>query len=155
MSKAAITLKRTNNTDADFKSLVSLLDNFLQELNGKAQADYVQHNKLDYLDTAVVVYLNNTPIGCGCFKQYNADAVEIKRMFVHSMARGKGVASAILNELELWAKEKEFKYTVLETLKTNIEAVNLYQKQSYHVIANYGPYIKLTNSVCMQKEINK
>jgi putative acetyltransferase len=153
MSKADITLKRTNNTDTDFKSLVSLLDNFLQELNGEAQADYVQHNKLDYLDTAVVVYLNNTPVGCGCFKQYSTDAVEIKRMFVHPSARGKGVASAILNELELWATEKGFKYTVLETLKTNTEAVNLYYKQNYQAIDNYGPYIKLINSFCMQKEL--
>jgi putative acetyltransferase len=153
MSKADITLKRTNNTDTNFKSLVSLLDSFLQELNGEAQADYVQHNKLDYLDTAVVVYLNSTPVGCACFKQYSTDAVEIKRMFVHPSARGKGVASAILNELEIWAKEKGFNYTVLETLKTNIEAVNLYKKQGYDIIDNYGPYIKLINSFCMQKEL--
>ena len=153
MIKAVTTLKRTNNNDADFKSLVSLLDAFLQELNGEAQADYVQHNKLDYLDTVVVAYLNNNPVGCGCFKQFDVDTIEIKRMFVHLSTRGKGVASVILNELELWAAEKGFNYAVLETLKTNIEAVNLYKKQGYNIIDNYGPYIKLTDSICMQKKL--
>ncbi|SDS85371.1 Acetyltransferase (GNAT) family protein [Mucilaginibacter mallensis] len=148
-----IRLKRTNNTDPDFNSLVSLLDKFLQELNGEAQADYTPHNKLDYLDTAVVIYLNDKPVGCGCFKQYNDDSVEIKRMFVSPTARGNGIASGILKELELWAAEKGFKYTVLETLKTNTEAVNLYNKQNYKVIDNYGPYITLTNSVCLRKEL--
>jgi len=148
-----IRLKRTNNTDTDFKSLVSSLDKFLQELNGEAQGDYVPHNKLDYLDTAVVVYLDDEPVGCGCFKQYSDDSVEIKRMFVSQAARGNGIASKILNELEVWATERSFKYAVLETLKTNTEAVNLYNKQSYKVIDNYRPYITLTNSVCMRKEL--
>lgn len=148
-----IRLKRTNNTDTHFLLLVSLLDKFLQELNGEAQGDYAPHNKLDYLDTAVLVYLDDEPVGCGCFKQYSNNSVEIKRMFVSPAARGKGIASKILNELELWATEKGFKYTVLETLKTNTEAVNLYNKQNYKVIDNYGPYITLTNSVCMRKEL--
>jgi len=148
-----IRLKRTNNTDTDFLSLVSLLDKFLQGLNGEAQGDYASHNKLDYLDTAIVVYLNDEPVGCGCFKQYNDNSVEVKRMFVSPIARGKGIASKILTGLELWATERGFKYTVLETLKTNTEAVNLYKKQNYKVIDNYGPYITLTNSVCMRKEL--
>ena len=148
-----IRLKRTNNTDTDFLSLVSLLDKFLQELNGEAQGDYEPHNKLNYLDTAVVVYINDEPVGCGCFKQYSDDSVEIKRMFVSPAARGNGIASKILNELEVWATERGFKYAVLETLKTNTEAVNLYNKQNYKVIDNYGPYITLTNSVCLRKEL--
>lgn len=148
-----IRLKRTNNTDTDFLSLVSLLDKFLQELNGEAQGDYEPHNKLNYLDTAVVVYINDEPVGCGCFKQYSDDSVEIKRMFVSAAARGNGIASKILNELEVWATERGFKYAVLETLKTNTEAVNLYNKQNYKVIDNYGPYITLTNSVCLRKEL--
>ncbi len=148
-----IRLKRTNNTDTDFLSLVSLLDKFLQELNGEAQGDYAPHNKLDYLDTAVVIYIDDKPVGCGCFKQYSDDSVEIKRMFVSAAARGNGIASKILNELEVWATERGFKYAVLETLKTNTEAVNLYNKQNYKVIDNYGPYITLTNSVCLRKEL--
>jgi len=146
-----ITLKITNNNDPDFKYLVTLLDGYLLVLNGEEQSNYTPHNKLDYLDTAVVVYQDNQPAGCGCFKKFDNDTVEIKRMFVKDDSRGKGIASSILNELELWAKETGFKYTVLETLKHNSEAVNLYTKQGYSVIDNYGPYITLTNSVCMQK----
>jgi len=149
----SLSIKRTDNNDPDFKYLVTLLDEYLLVLNGEAQAHYTPHNKLDYLNTAVVVYHDNQPIGCGCFKKYDDDTVEIKRMFVKDNNRGKGIASRILNELELWGKEIGLSYTVLETLKTNTGAVNLYKKQGYYVIDNYGPYITLTNSVCMQKSL--
>lgn len=148
-----ITLKRTSNTDPDFKYLVTLLDEYLLVLNGEEQSNYAPHNKLDYLDTVIVAYYNDQPVGCGCFKKFDNDTVEIKRMFIKDDQRGKGIASRILNELELWAKETGFKFTVLETLKTNSEAVNLYKKRGYSVINNYGPYITLTNSVCMQKSL--
>ena len=146
-----IVLKRTNNSDPDFKSLVVILDKFLLELNGDASDDYTPHNKLDYLDTAIVAYADDIPAGCGCFKKYNDTTVEVKRMFVKDTARGKGIASSILNELEIWAKEKGYLYTVLETLKSNTEAVNLYKKYGYALIDNYGPYVNLPGSVCMRK----
>ncbi len=49
-------------------------------------------------------------------------------MFVHPDHRKKGFASAILKELEIWAKEIGYAYTILETGKNQPEAINLYQK---------------------------
>ena len=74
-------------------------------------------------------------------------------MFVLPEHRGKGIAQHILLELENWAKELDYSSCILETGKKQVEAIGLYQKAGYHIISNYGQYIGMENSICMQKEI--
>lgn len=149
-----ISLKRTDNEDPDFKILVKQLDADLAERDGEIYTFYAPHNKLAYLDTALVAWLQNVPIGCGCFKAFDHNTAEIKRMFVIPAERGKGIASRILNGLELWAKGNGFTYTVLETGRYfSPEAVGLYQKSGYYIIDNYGPYVNLNSSICMKKKL--
>ena len=153
MQTNQIILKRTSNTETDFKKLISKLDKYLSIVNGEQDAFYAPNNVLDPLDTAVIAYYNNKPVGCGCFKRYDEDSVEIKRMYVDPDLRGRGIASTILNELEKWAKENGFKYTVLETGLKLDDANALYRKQGYEVIENYGQYAGITSSVCMKKTL--
>ena len=40
---------------------------------------------------------------------------------------------------------------LLETGKRQPEAIGLYRKFGYQIIANYGPYRGMENSLCMQK----
>jgi putative acetyltransferase len=148
-----IILKRTSNSDADFKSLISQLDQYLAVVNGEQNAFYAPNNVLDPLDTVVIAYYNDKPVGCGCFKKYDASSVEIKRMYVNPNIRGKGIASKVLNELETWAKEQGFTQTVLETGVKLDDANALYRKQGYHIVPNYGPYPGVDNSVCMAKAL--
>jgi len=153
MQTNQIILKRTSNTEPDFKNLISKLDKYLSMVNGELDAFYAPNNVLDPLDTAVIAYYNGKPVGCGCFKKFDQDSVEIKRMYVDPELRGRGIASTVLNELEKWAKEKGFKYSVLETgIKLN-DANGLYRKQGYEVIENYGQYAGIKNSVCMKKAL--
>ncbi|WP_179413314.1 GNAT family N-acetyltransferase [Mucilaginibacter sp. E4BP6] len=153
MQTNQVILKRTSNTETDFKKLISKLDKYLSIVNGEQDAFYAPNNVLDPLDTAVIAYYNNKPVGCGCFKRYDEDSVEIKRMYVDPDLRGRGIASTILNELEKWAKENGFKYTVLETGLKLDDANALYRKQGYEVIENYGQYAGITSSVCMKKTL--
>lgn len=74
-------------------------------------------------------------------------------MFVKPEARGKGIATIILNELEKWAAEQGFINAVLETGVKNPEAVAMYQKQGYTVIDNYGPYVGMPTSICFSKSL--
>ncbi len=67
--------------------------------------------------------------------------------------RGKGIAKAILTELELWAKEENYSKAILETGYMQKDAIGLYQKLGYKVIENFGQYIGVENSVCMEKNI--
>jgi GNAT superfamily N-acetyltransferase len=67
--------------------------------------------------------------------------------------RGKGFAKAILTELELWAKEEGYQFSILETGYLQKDAIGLYQKLGYEITENFGQYIGVENSVCMKKNI--
>jgi putative acetyltransferase len=86
-------------------------------------------------------------------KENGPDAMEIKRMFVTPASRGKGVAAAVLAELEKWAAELSFSACLLETGKRQPEAIRLYTKNGYQPTPNYGQYTGIENSLCFRKEI--
>ena len=148
-----LSIKRSNSNDKDFQSLVRQLDAYLAIIDGEEHSFYAQYNKIDMLQHVVVVYQDEIAAGCGAFKHYDDESVEVKRMFVLPEFRGKGVAAAVLNELEKWAAESGYHYTVLETGKRQIEAVKFYQKSGYTMIPNYGQYENMENSVCMKKSV--
>jgi putative acetyltransferase len=146
-------LKRTTSEDNDFQNLVLKLDKELAIRDGDEHAFYAQFNKTVNIKNVVVAYLNKEAIGCGAFKEYDTNTVEIKRMFVEPTFRGKGIAQQVLAELELWAKELQYTFCVLETGKKQPEAIALYQKVGYTIIPSYGQYLHVENSVCMRKQI--
>lgn len=148
------TTKRTTSNDKDFQSLIKQLDHELWNELQEDQATYDQYNKVPDLNTVVLVYVNDQPAASGCFKKYNTDTVEVKRMFVVKEHRGKGLSKTILAELEAWAAEEGFKYAILETSIHFIPATTLYKKSGYQIIPNYDQYEGLEESVCMQKELS-
>ncbi len=142
---------RTNSTNNDFIQLVKLLDADLAERDGEDHSFYAQFNKLDTIKHALVVYLNNKPVGCGAIKQIEPDSMEVKRMYTLPELRGQGIATKILLELEKWAKDLGYKKCVLETGKRQPEAIQLYTKNGYKTIPNYGQYTNVENSICFEK----
>ncbi len=147
------TIKRTTANDKDFQWLIKQLDNELWNELKEDQATYDQYNKVPDINTAVVVYINDQPVASGCFKKYNADTVEIKRMFVEKQFRGKGISKIVLTELEYWAIESGFKFSLLETSIHFKTATTLYTSAGYKIIPNYDQYAGLQESVCMKKEL--
>ncbi len=152
--KQAINIKRTNSNNKDFQHLIRQLDTELWTIMNEIQSVYDQYNKVPGIETAVVAYINNEPVASGCFKKINATTVEIKRMFVVPVHRGKGVANMVLGELEKWAAALGYLKLVLETGKKMLTAQALYKKNGYTFTENYGPYIGMAESVCMKKELN-
>ena len=146
-------LIRTTSENNDFKNLVILLDAFLKITDGEEHSFYDQFNKIDALRNVLVFYSDSIAIGCGAFKAYDSKSVEIKRMFVHTDFRGKGIAAKILSELEVWAKELNYHECILETGNKQKAAVALYLKSDYKIIANYGQYSNAANSICMKKKL--
>jgi GNAT superfamily N-acetyltransferase len=144
---------RTDSDNPDFRELVRLLDQDLAIRDGEEHAFYSQFNQLDKIRYAVVAYFEDLPVGCGALRAYSDDAVEVKRMFVLPELRGRGIAGRVLSELETWAGELGFARCMLETGKKQPEAIHLYQKSGYELIPNYGQYLEVENSVCMEKRI--
>lgn len=148
-----ITLKRTNSDDLDFQELVKLLDLELQERDGEEHLFYAALNKTNTLNYVVVAYDQGEAIGCGALRAYSNDTMEVKRMFVPLHQRGQGIASIILSALEIWCRELGIKKCILETGKSQPEAIALYKKNNYNIIPNFGKYEGVENSVCFEKKL--
>ena len=148
-----ISVIRTDSDNQDFVELVKRLDVDLAERDGNEHSFYAQFNKINKIKYVVVAYENSQPVGCGAIKEYAPDTMEIKRMYTLPESRGRGVASKVLTELEIWAAELSYEKCILETGKKQPEAIGLYKKNGYKLIPNYGQYAEIENSVCFQKDI--
>lgn len=147
-----ISIQKTTSDNPDFQNLTRLFDDYLVDIDGDEKDFFAQYNQI-YLEHVIVYYENEIALGCGAFKEYEPKVAEIKRMFVLPEQRGKGIAVAILNELENWAKIEGYEYTMLETSVRLESAIALYKKSGYEVTPNYGQYIGVESSVCMEKNI--
>ena len=120
-----IKIIRTDSDDQDFIRLVKLLDADLAERDGDDHPFYAQYNKIAKIKYVVVAYEDNHLVGCGAIKEYDANTMEIKRMYTTPDSRGKGIASQVLTELETWAAELSYEKCILETGKKQPEAIRL------------------------------
>jgi GNAT superfamily N-acetyltransferase len=146
-------LVRTTSDSPDFQQLVVELDAYLRIVDGDDHAFYAQFNTIDSLQHVIVCYDQDIAIGCGAFKAYNTQTVEIKRMYTLPQYRGRGVAKSIMAAIENWANEEHFSLAILETGYLQKEAIALYTKIGYEVTNNFGQYDGVATSVCMQKTI--
>lgn len=144
-------IKRTDSSNKDFQNLVQLLDADLAIRNGEDHAFYDQFNKIDAIKNCIVIYVDEIPAACGAFKKFDEETVEIKRMYTNPDFRKKGLATAIVKELEFWAKELNYTKAVLESSLEQNEALSVYEKSGYTRIPNYGQYIGIDKSVCYEK----
>jgi len=108
----------------------------------------------------VVGYLDGRPTVCGGWRAHDADEphfadgdAEIKRMYVTPRARGRGLARALLAELERTAAAAGRRRMVLETGYAQPEAINLYASSGYTQIAKFGMYRDHDGSVCYGKSL--
>ena len=148
-----VTLLRTDSDNRDFIELVRKLDTELAERDGSDHSFYAQFNSIRKIKYVVLAYENEKPLGCGAIKEYDANTMEVKRMYVSPELRGEGIAVKIILALESWAKELSYTKCVLETGKRQPEAIRLYEKCGYTRIPNYGQYIGVENSVCFEKKL--
>ena len=146
-----IQILKCNSNDKDFITLVKLLDADLALRDGEDHAFYNQFNKIDNIQHALVLFINNQPVSIGAIKEFNSDSMEVKRMYTLPKYRGQGLATNVLLELENWTKELGYKKCVLETGKRQPEAIELYKSKGYKIIPNYGQYIGIDNSICFEK----
>ncbi len=150
-----ITCSRTNSKNEDFQQLVKELDADLIIRDGEEHSFYDQFNKIANIKYVIVGYDYEKPVGCGAIKAFDQHIMEVKRMYVVSNRRGEGIASTILKELESWAKELNYSKCILETGNKQPEAISLYKKNGYEIIANYGQYENVENSICFEKILTR
>ena len=82
------------------------------------------------------------------------DVADIHTLTVILSARRRGIGSAMLYQLEDWARSKDVNALMLEMREGNLEAQPLYVKNGYSIISRrdnyYGPGI---HALIMRKEL--
>ncbi len=147
-------LARTTAADSRLPALIAELDADLRGRYGATQALYAPLNHVkDDAPFVIAIDADGTPLGCGSFRPYDVSSVEVKRMFVAAAARRRGIASAVLGEIESWARERGFGTAILETGTLQNEAIAMYERCGYARIPAFGPYVDLPASVCMRKAL--
>lgn len=146
---------RTTSDNPDFQNLTSELDDELCRIYNTNKEDYEEYNRITGLPTVVLAYENNIAIACGCFKQFDAHRLELKRMFVKPGFRGRGIASMMVDELEKWGKELGYGTMILETGKGQPDAIALYRKLGYTDVPHFGEFPEESRSVCLGKKIQQ
>lgn len=148
-----ITLLRTTAANEHFTQLTLQLDAELWEQYPDTQQEYDSHNKMDTAVKVILALEDEVPVGCGAFREFLPEEIEIKRMYVKPSHRGKGISKKILQALEKWAMENRFVQAKLETGIKQPEAIQLYKGAGYVPIPNYDPYKNMPESVCMGKKL--
>ena len=99
---------------------------------------------------AVARNIDGAAVGCGAIV-VTPEYGEVKRMFVHPSARGRGVAQRLLGMLETEALARGCRQFMLETGPSQPEAIGLYERLGYRVRGPYGGYRDDPLSVFMEK----
>lgn len=77
-------------------------------------------------------------VGCGGFRRYDAETIEIKRMYVRRAHRGRGHGARLLAALEAAAAQAGARRLILETGDRNVAACGLYRRFGYLPIPGYS-----------------
>jgi putative acetyltransferase len=94
----------------------------------------------------------NTILGTGALK-VNTGYGEIKSMFVAQDARGKGIADALMRQLEDQARKLELPVLKLETGNLLHAAHKLYARHGFSNCDVFGDYADAKSSIFMEKKL--
>ena len=92
-------------------------------------------------------------MACGGLCRYDAEAAEIRRMYVLPERRGGGLSRRMLEALEAEARKVGYSRVRLETGVRQHEALGLYRSSGFEEIPRYGPYVDDELSVCFEKAL--
>ena len=119
----------------------------IEELNEVLGAAYEAHQRhglsIEQLFEPHVRFfiarLDGLAVGCGGVAVFD-DYAEVKRMYTRPMARGRGVAKALLRRIEDEARGAGILVLRLETGTRQHEAIGLYQRMGFRPRGPFGAY---------------
>ncbi len=101
-----------------------------------------------------MIYVDDTPAAMGGWRRHgDGGDAEIKRMFVRAAFQRRGLARAVLSELERTAAAAGHRRLILETGLKQPEAVAMYRSAGYTDIPAFGFYASDPLSVHLGKMV--
>ena len=154
----SVTIEHVATATDDARTLIGELDAVLH-------ADSPPENRHGYSVDRVfqpdvlfyIARMNGELVGCGAIALADGYA-EVKRMYVRPHARGKNVAQAVLDRLEVEARVRGTKRLLLETGDNRDAAIRFYERAGFSRCGPFGPYLAMrpsaiAHSVFFEKHI--
>ena len=147
--KAALEIKPAYDDIDNIKTLFAEYVDLLINLDDDFKA-YLQMQKYDdeYDDPGAkyslpggrlyIAYYREQSAGCVALRRLNAEACEMKRMYVRPRYRRLGIAKALAETIIGGAKAIGYKYMLLDTLPAMRDAIALYEKLGFYRINPYN-----------------
>jgi GNAT superfamily N-acetyltransferase len=103
----------------------------------------------------LVAEVDGVPAGCGAWRVHADGVVEAKRVYVEPAFRRRGLAQALMAELERSAAAAGHRAVVLNTGDRQPEALALYAVLGYTPVAGYGVYADAPGAVFLGKGLTR
>jgi GNAT superfamily N-acetyltransferase len=101
----------------------------------------------------LVATQDGEPVGCGGLRRHDEQQVEVKRMFVRTPFRGRGLARVLLAALEDEARSLGYRRILMESGTAQPEAMALYESSGYERIPGFGYYRDSPENRCYAKDL--
>jgi GNAT superfamily N-acetyltransferase len=95
----------------------------------------------------------NTVVGCVALRPLAkfANSAEVKRLYVRPQQRGLGIAAALYQSLEEYARERGYEWLYLDTTDDMVAAQRFYAALGYELTARYNDNPQAT--IFMRKDL--
>lgn len=155
-----ITVELVPGATDDVRNLIGELDRILSAEYTPEQRHGLTLDQIFKPDIRFfLARLNGLAVGCGGVAFF-ADFAEVKRMYVREVARGRGVARAMLARIEREVREAGFVVLKLETGVRQTAALRFYEQAGFQACAAFGTYARMApkaiaTSVFLEKELGE
>jgi ribosomal protein S18 acetylase RimI-like enzyme len=141
-SSSKIELEATHRDDREVQALY---DSFIREADGPLgidlEAEIAAGPPRDLTHPGGVLLLarvGGAPAGLGGVRHLDTDVAEVKSMYVAPAFRGRGLARALLGELEEIARRRCCRAARLDTSDHLTDAIGLYRAAGYREVPDYN-----------------
>ena len=137
-----IEVRRVRGDDEMARSFVAAMEAWVTENFGPATPDRTSTVTAGEMAPPsgcfVLVYEDGNAVAGGGLRRLEDGVGEIKRMFVHPAARGRGHGRRVLEALEAAAIELGYRRVRLDTAQSMTTALAMYRSAGYRDIADYN-----------------
>jgi GNAT superfamily N-acetyltransferase len=119
----------------------------------RARLDAALHTDQAELVEVVIASEGGVDLGHAALRALAGGGYEVKKVFVRSNVRGRGLSRILMSAIEDVARDKGEQRIVLQTGPKQLEAISLYEKTGYEPIAAFGPYVGLDDMVYFAKAL--
>jgi ribosomal protein S18 acetylase RimI-like enzyme len=139
-SDTAITIRRATQDDAERAWAIV---NEYNEAIGVVKRD-ARERFAEYLTSPNAFWFAQSGgdvAGCVALRalpEVGAAACEVKRLYVRAAYRGRGIANALMEAVESFARDAGYESIYLDTFEALTAAVRFYERRGYERIARYN-----------------